>query len=347
MLNVKFKNSKELIKVLGTIENILRKNKEENQLKYVKLDNINNKLCISARNTNMRLKYTLEDTIEIEGTSILYEFKTLFSLLNVLDGEISIKENTISNDKCEYIIPNVIPTSYPEDIIPNITNKKELIFEGFKQAIINVLPATSPIFDVLSGVYIDKDKLVTCDQNRLFVNKLNVEQELDEIILPKELVNEILKLPFKEKIYISTFGQNIIIEDEFLFISSNTINKKYPNYKMMLPKQEKNKITFNKKDLEKAINLMLPIIDNSTMRIDLNIYNSYIAINCKNGNKRGDTEINIESNITEELKVKFNAQYLIDMLKTHKNEIEITTYSDNTGFNFKSENSTQFIMPLV
>lgn len=46
MLNVKFKNSKKLLKVLGTIENILRKNKEDNKLKYIKLENINNKLCL-------------------------------------------------------------------------------------------------------------------------------------------------------------------------------------------------------------------------------------------------------------------------------------------------------------
>lgn len=347
MLSVKFVNSKELLKVFGTIENILRKNKEDNKLKYVKLEKLDNKLCISARNQYMRISYIIQDTLEIQGDAILYDPKTLISLLNVLEDEIQIKEQTISNDKCEYIIPYINIEGYPDDLLPNIINKKELNTEEFKEAIIKVMPATNTAIDVLSGVYLDKNKLVTCDQNRIFINKINVEKELDNIILPRELVNEFLKLPFAENVYISTFGNNIIIEDQNLLISCNTINKKYPKYEMMLPKKEKNKVTFNKKDLEKAISLMMPIIDNSTLRIDLNFNNTNIIVSCKNGNKRGDTSIDIESNITENFVTLFNAQYLIDMLKAHKEEIEITMYEDNIGFNFESDNSQQFIMPLL
>lgn len=347
MLNVKFINSKELLKIFGTIENILKKNKEDNKLKYIKLENLNNKLCISARNQYMRIKYIIQDTLEIEGDAVLYDSKTLISLLNVLEDEIQIKEQTISNAKCEYVIPYIDVEGYPDDILPNIINKKELNTEEFKEAIIKVLPATNPAIDVLSGIYLDKNKLVACDQNRIFINKINIKEELENIILPRELVNEFLKLPFNESVYISIFGNNIMLEDENLLISSNTINKKYPKYEAILPKEEKNKITFHKKDLEKAINLMLPIINKETLRIDLNFKNSNIIITCKNGNKRGDTSIDIESNVVEDFTTLFNAQYLIDMLKAHKEEIEITIYKDNLVFNFESENSQQYIMPLL
>ena len=103
MLKVKFRNSKKLLKVLGTVENILRRNKVENKLQYIKLENVNDKLCIIARNLYMRLRYYVEDVISIEGDSALYDYKTLISLLNVLDDEIEINNSEIRNKKCNYI----------------------------------------------------------------------------------------------------------------------------------------------------------------------------------------------------------------------------------------------------
>ena len=347
MLKVKFKNSKKLLKVLGTCENILKKNKVKNKLQYIKLKKVNDKLYIVARNPFMRLGYYVENVISIEGDSALYDYKTLISLLNVLEDEIEINDSEIKNKNCNYTIPSIDTEGYSEDLLPNIINKKELNTEEFKEAIIKVMPATNPVIDILSGVYLDKNKIVTCDQNRIFINKINTQTDLDEIILPRELVNEYLKLPFTEKTYISIFGNNIILEDQNLLISCNSINKKYPKYEMMLPKKEKNKATFKRKDLEKAINLMLPIINNNTRIIDLNFRNSSIDVSCKNGNKTGHTNIDIESNIIEDFTVLFNAQYLLDMLKAHKEEIEITTYEDNIGFKFESNLSNQFIMPLL
>lgn len=347
MLNVKFKNSKKLLKVLGTIDNILRKNKEENKLKYIKLEKINDKLCFSARNLYMRLSYIIENTLNIEGDSILYDSKMLISLLNVLDGEIHIKDNIIKNNKCEYDIPYINPDGYPEDIIPIIINKKELNTERFKEAIENVITATSKTEGILSGIYIDSNKLVSCDQNRIFIKYLEIQENLDNIILSKELVNEILKLPFEETIYMSLIGNNVIIEDSNLRIVSNFIVGKYPKYEMMLPKDIKYEIIFNKQDLENALNMLLPIIDTETMHCELEIEDSNINILVNNGNKKAKTNINIENTPIEKFKVKFNARYLLDMLKANENEIKINTYNDNIGFSFTSDHSKQFIMPMI
>lgn len=347
MLNVKFKNSKELLKVLGTIENILRKNKEENKLKYIKLENINNKLCLFARNSFMRLSYIIKDTIEIQGNSILYDFKILSSILNTLNGDIEIKENIIKNDKCEYNIPYIDSEGYPEDIIPNIINKKELNTQDFKEAIEDVIAATSKIEGILSGIYIDSNKLVSCDQNRIFIKELEINEPLDNVILSKDLVNEILKLPFEEKIYMSILGNNIIFEDENLRLIGNFIAGKYPKYEMMLPKEKNYEIIFKKDDLENAINLLLPIIDTETMNCELQFKDSKLLINVKNENKKAKTEIIIENTSLEDFEVKFNAKYLLDMLKANKEEIKITTYKDNIGFKFESQKAKQFIMPMI
>ena len=346
-MQVKFKNSRELLKVFGTIENILKKNKEDNKLKYVKLETLNNQLCIVARNPYTKLKYIVKDTLEIKGEPVLYDSKILFSLLNVLEGEIEIKEQIISNNRCKYEIPNIDVSNYPDDIIPNIINKKELNFEEFKNAITQVLPATSKVDGILSGIYININKIVSCDQNRIFIKKINTQDSLDNIVISKDLINEILKLPFEDKIYMSIFGNNIIFEDNNLSIASNMLVGKYPKYEMMLPKNQKNEILLKNKDLEEAINLILPIINIETMSCNLIFENNNLIVSVKNGNKKAETSINIKSNIKDKIQIKFNAQYLIDMLKANLEDITIKTYEDNIGFSFESKNSKQFIMPQI
>lgn len=347
MLNVKFKNSKKILKVLGTIENILRKNKEDNKLKYIKLENLNNKLCLYACNNFMKLSYIIEDTIEIQGDSILYDFKLFSSILNILNGEIEIIKDVIKNNKCEYNIPIIDSEGYPQNIIPNIANKKELNTQDFKEAIEDVISATSKLEGVLSGIYIDSNKLVSCDQNRIFIKKLKTNEILDNIIMSKDLVNEILRLPFEDQIYMSIFGNNIIFEDCNLRIISNVLNGRYPKYEMMLPKDIKYEIIFNKYDLENAISLLLPVIDTETMSSELEFKNGKLLIYAINGNKKAKTEITIENKPIEDFKVKFNAKYLLDMLKANRKEIKINTYNENLGFSFSSNNSKQFIMPII
>lgn len=347
-MKVKFKNSKELLKVFGTIENILKKNKEENKLKYVKLEKLNNKLCIQVRNPYMRLKYIVNDTLEIEGGPILYDCKTLYSLLNVLNGEIYINDNIISNDKCKYNIQNINIEGYPEDIIPNIINRKKISTEDFKESINSVITATSKLEgNILSGIYIDKNKLVSCDQNRIFIKNLQLNEELDNVVLSKEIVNEIIKLPFEEYIYMSIFGNSVIFEDSNIKIVSNFLNGKYPKYDMMLPKDVKQEINFNKKDFELAINLVLPILNMETNEINLKIKDSTIFVSTKNNNQMANTQFNIKEHNIEETNIKFNIFYLMDMLKANSEEIKIKTYKNNIGYSFESKNSKQFIMPLI
>lgn len=347
-MKTKFKNSKELLKVFGTIENILKKNKEENKLRYVKLEAVGDKLCIIAKNPYMKLKYIVENTLEIEGDAALYNCKTLCSLLNVLNGEIYIDNNTISNDKCQYTIQKINIEGYPEEIIPNIINRKKINTENFKEAINNVIAATSKLEgNILSGIYIDKNKLVSCDQNRIFIKKLQLEEELENVILSKEIVNEIIKLPFEENIYMSLFGNTVIFEDSNITIASNLLSGKYPKYDMMLPKDIKQEIIFNKKDFEMAINLVSPILNIETNEIDLNIKDSTFLVSTRNNNQMANTKFDVKQSNIEETNVKFNIFYLIDMLKANNEEIKIKTYKDNIGYSFESKDSKQFIMPLI
>ena len=344
MLKVKFKNSKKLLKIFSTIEKIVNKNENNSNLKYVKLSKICDKLNIFVMNTNMKLNYIVDETLEIEGDYNLYECKKLLPLLNVLEGEINIENEIIENDKCRYIIP-AINKDFPEFIMPQLLYDKEINTNEFKNAIINVLPATSEADGVLSGVYIDNNKVVSCDQNRVFIKKIS-DTKLS-IVLSKEVINEFLKLPFEDKVYINTFKNNIYIEDKNLLLVGSYINKPYPNYESVFPKEEKNIINLNLKTLEEALIYLAPIIDNEIPKCVLNFNKNILNLKTNNNGCCADTTIFCESNIEDTLEVKFSFKYLNDMIKANEEKIKITTYSDNIGFLFESKDAKQYIMPML
>lgn len=343
-MKVKFKNSKELQTVLKTVENILKKTKIDS-LQLIKLENINEKLAIIAMNQTMRIRYFVDEIKDIEGNYDLYD-KTLISLLNVLDNEIEINENVIKNAKCEYEIPTIINHDYPEDIIPQIENRQEINVQEFKEGLEGVLYATyKSEYSIMSGVYVDGNKLVGIDGNRIFTKELS--SYLDKIVLPKELVSEFLRLPFKEKVYISTFGQKIIIEDDNIQLVCNALSGDYPEYEQLLPRETDNVIEFKNKHFLNAINLILPVINQHTMRCNLKItkYEMFVFIE---GAKKARTQIpiSIKEEIDEPINVMFNVNYLIDMLKVNGENIQMLIHKNSPGYSFKDKNLYQYIMPM-
>ena len=348
-MKVKFRNSKELLRVLGTVENILKKNKSETKLQYIKLEKVEDKLCIIARNPFMRLGYFIEDTLSIEGDSALYEYKTLISLLNVLDDEIEINDKEIKNKKCKYSIPIVDTEGYPEDAPPEVANNNEINTKEFIDGLNGVFCATAKneYESVLTGVYVNGNQLVACDSNRIHIKTL--ETELDKVILSRDMVNELLRLPFQEKMYMSIFGQNVIFKDDNLYIASNFIVGDYPKYEQLLPKDEKNKISFNKKDLENALNLMIPVADQYRNNCCLEIRQDDAKIYIENETKKAETLIPVSlfKELDESINVMFNISYLMDMLKVNSESIVMIQHEGTyTGYSFISENARQYIMPM-
>ena len=347
MLKVNFENTKKLLKVLSSMENVIRKNQNASTLKCIKLENLNGKLHITAVNPYMRLEYTVEETNKIEGNCNYYDYRKIISLLNVIDGKVSIDNETIKSDKCKYKILFEEDRLYVDDIIPEITNFKEVDAEEFKQAISDVICATSKreYEKILSSVYINKDTLVGCDSNRIFMKK--IDTELDNAIISREFVNELARLPFEDKIKMSTFGKKVIFRDEYITVSCDYVEGEYPKYENILPVEPIQTISFKKQDLEKAINLVNPIIDEDTNVIELSFKGKKVIVRVDNGTDLAETDFKIEEN-AKDIKVKFNAVYLLDMLKANKEEtIIMKQYGTSTGFGFEAGKAKQYIMPMV
>ena len=200
---------------------------------------------------------------------------------------------------------------------------------------------------VLTGVYVNGNQLVACDSKRIHIKTLGTE--LDKVILSRDMVNELLRLPFQEKMYISIFGQNVIFEDDNLYIASNFIVGGYPKYEQLLPKDEKNKISFNKKDLENALNLIIPVADQYKNNCCLEIRQDNAKIYIENETKKAETliPVSLSEELDEPIGVMFNINYLMDMLKVNLEDITMIQHEgQHLGYSFISGNAKQYIMPM-
>lgn len=350
MLKVKFENSDELLRVLRTAENILSVNTAENKLKFIKLSNIDGKLQICARNPHMRIYYIYNNISSIEGTAGLYDYKTLISLLGVIQGEVTINDGAIKCAKCSYKIPCVDDSGYPEDILPEITNYAEVDGKEFITSLEKVFPATDKILNgAMSGVYMNNNKLLACDSKRIVIHNLLLNESINNITLPKDLVKELLRLPLKDKIYLTQFGENIIVQDENITIMCARLTDQYPKVEQLLPSDVNNEISIKNEDLYNALVMITPIMGDDVKQCYLKYDNEKMFISADNGVDSAVTDINIQvkNNIDEKIEAKFNAQLLMDMLRASNKEIKMETFNDNIGYKFISDSVMQYIMPMI
>lgn len=349
MLKFKLKNTKEILKVLNVAEKIISKNIENEVLKYILFKNNNDKLRIEFMNASTSVIYDL-NVEYIEGDSLLYNNKTLITLLSLLSGEVEINNGEIKNEKCKYKVPFIEAINnnrYPEI---NIEEKQteSVKFEEFKKAIDNVIVSVDKLPGVMSGIYFGDGELASCDSKRVSMSKLNLN--ISDIILPKYVATDLLKLPFEEDVFVYLSGNKIIIKDSNISISSALINGKYPKYNAVLPKEEMYTICVDSNKLQDALNLMAPVL-NEEMIINLKITEENINLSANSKGNEGNTNVELCSNKNninkdEEINIKFNAQYLLDALKNEDNELIISTYKDSIGIMFSFYNVKHFIMPI-
>lgn len=350
MLNVKFEVNDDLLRVLKTAENILSYNKTETSLKCLNLKNDDGKLKIIARNPFMRLEYIVDSASEIDGDSALYENKTLIPLLRVAKGDVAINDGVIKCSGCKYKIPCIDSKDYPNDVLPEITNFDNLDAEQFKQAIDNALVATEKTMTaVLSGIYIGSDKAIGCDSKRMIMQKIDNINNLKDVVLSKEIIKEIPNLPFKNNIKAAIFGGNVILRDENITLCSALLAEKYPKVEQILPKELKDIILIKRDSLCNALIMVSPILDDVTKECILEYTDSEMQITSINGADEAKIKIPIEAGepINEPIKVKFNMQFLSDMVKISGENITMESYKDNIGYMFNSGEVKQYIMPLI
>ncbi len=311
-------------------ERVVTKNLNLPVLSCLLFETRGNNLIIRATNLDLGLEIIIPVKVEQEG-KVAIPAQVLGSFLNNLSDDKNIVLETVENTLKIYSSSTeanikILPTDdFPT--VPMIDegktckiSSKDLIF-GIKSVIYS--SSTSSVKPELSSVYIysygDEGLVfVATDSFRLAekIVKTRKVVDLPGVLIPFKNASDILKIfdDVDEEIEIHSTKNQISFSFNGLYLVSRVIDGNFPDYKQILPKERKTKVTVLKQDLINSLKISNIFSDNFNQMNIIVKNGKNIQIKTKNSNI-GENTNKIEADIEgEEIEANFNYRYIVDCL---------------------------------
>jgi DNA polymerase III subunit beta len=256
-------------------------------------------------------------------------------------------------------------------VLPKINQKTfySFLLEDFKEALSGVVFSVSNNESrvELSGVYFSfvsgELTLVGTDSYRLAEKKIKSKNKNEQdftIIVPARTIQELIRVlnNFKTEEQIEGGDEISLYLNEnqvFFLIGSTKIGSRiiignYPDYKQIIPQEEKTKIVINKNDFSRAIKAAGIFSKTGINDISLNFIKNKIIIS-SSSSQTGENFIELEAHIRgDDNEIFINYKYLIDGLNNINSENIVLQITDNnTPCIIKPEKDNDFlylIMPI-
>lgn len=309
---------------------------------YVKFSIKNeNTLYITGENNINRIRIKIE-ALEASGSEIVLDIKMLIPILNNAKGMITFNKGLITFDGSKFKVP------YIEDQeILNISDElinNNNIFDGnsILKGILKVKYAKDKKTPSLNGVYISNNECVAMSGFRL-VKYPCCNNNIDATI-NDELIYDIYKIFYDEKINCCKRGNRIMFYNENFILLINAFNTIFPTYKAFLPKELENKISINKNEILKALEISMATVDSETFKGSFEISNNDIKINTKNIYCMGETIIKCHSEKNHIIEININ--HFLEAINTFDStEFIYLNFNDNDNrIIVSSDNSSDYVL---
>lgn len=317
---------------ISRAEKIVVKNTNLPVLSCLLFETKGNNLVIKATNLDLGLEISIPVKVE-EGGQVAVPAGIITSFLNNLNDDKNIILETtegvlkIYTSTSEANIKTIPHEDFPT--IPTIDNgntykinSKDLT-NGIKSVIYS--SSLSSVKPELSSVYI-----YTNDENLVFVAtdsfrlaektiKTRKNINLNNVLIPFKNAADILKIldNIDTEIEINSTKNQISFLFNGIYLVSRVIDGVFPDYKQILPKEEKTKVVLLKQDLINSLKISNIFSDNfNQMNISVKNGEKEIKVKTKNNNI-GENINKIEADIIgDDIEVNFNYKYITDCLNS-------------------------------
>lgn len=359
--------------ILENISNVTKAISSKNIipiLNGIKFELNEDSLVLTASDSELLIKSIIDKNeikkIENTGNIVVQSDRFLDILRNmpedIIDFEISdgLKIN-ISSGTSKYSLNCYDPNEYPNIKIEEHKNPININSNILKQVISQTVFAISnqELRPLLTGINIkitgDIFECIATDSYRLAKKIIKLENSVDEdinIVVPGKNILELDKiLTEDDNIEIHIFNNKIIFKYKNIVFQSNLLSGTYPNTTNLIPTEFNIILNANLKEYNSAIvraALLTSSRDKNIIKMHLNKNNLIISSIAEQGSS--NEQLNIESNSNEEFDISFSARYMLEALKTFKDEeILILLNGDTKPIVIKSttdESLIQLILPI-
>jgi len=289
--------------------------------------------------------------------AICVQDRKLFDIARLLpEAPVSFRKEenewvTVECDRSRFRLPGISKDTFPE-------------LPGFKSTPLK-LPASlvkllidRTIFAItqeegrytLSGAKFELDKqgvkMVTTDGHRLaFVSTNEVDQELLngslDVLIPRKTLAELNKLTsdFEGEISLGADENHVYFQVGSRLLISRLLSGQFPNYEMVMPKNNDQSAVFDTLSLNQAIRRVALMADDRSHAVRFRLSKEQLLISSQNA-EEGEARETVGTDFTgEETEIGFNAQYLQDFLNV--------VGTEKIAFEFKDGNSQAQLRPVA
>jgi len=317
--------------------------------------------------------------IKTEG-GICVQAKKLFDIARLLpDAPVTfIKEEnewvTVRCGQSKFRLPGIATETFPD--LPGMTTEKAPDLSASKtpfaitSSLLKLL-ITRTIFAItqeegrytLSGAKFeirgDEIKIITTDGHRLALihakgELKNPANETLDLLIPKKTLSELTKLAtnFDGDIMFGADENHVYFQVGTRSLISRLLSGQFPNYEMVLPKNNDKSATFKTDQLNKALRRVALMADDRSHAVVLTLQKEKLAISSRNA-EEGEADETIATTYEgEETIIGFNAAYLQDFLNVVSTEDVVVEFKDgNSQVEFRpvSDEEIKFlaiVMPM-
>ena len=348
-----------LLKLLSHVQNVVEKRNTIPILSNILINAKANSITLSATDMDLSITETADSTVIEEG-SVTTPAQTLYEIVRKIpDGnEIELISNngnklSVRSGKSKFSLLCLPKDDFPK--IENVSTNNEFLLssELLKKIIDKTRFAISneETRYYLNGVYmhiveehgqkesknIQKSlRAVATDGHRLA--KFDCEyndtiKDIPGVIIPKKTVNELYKLlsDFDGLVKINLSSNKIVFFVGESILISKLIDGNFPDYKRVIPKENKNTLKVDRLSFSLAVDRVSTITTDKLPVIKLKIMNNMVnltSVNNESGTATEDINVNYSG---DEIEIGFNSKYILEMINNLEDETVILDFKDSAS----------------
>lgn len=277
----------------------------------------------------------LDTTIRCEASAeikqpgaMCIQARKLFDIVRLLDGgdvHFAKEENEwvkLTCGKSKFRLAGVNRDQFPE--VPSFKSAplklSAKVFNHFIQTTGFAITQEQSRFTLSGAKFIvgeGKIVMVTTDGHRLaYIEKQEAVEGTMDALIPKKALTELVKISRDDDGEIS-FGEDanhIYFEVNGRLLITRKLTGTFPNYEMVIPKNNDKLVTFEAEEMKSAIRRVALMADERTRSVKLTIKPNEIEIAAQAAEEGEANETIAAAYEGEEVQIGFNSQYVQDFL---------------------------------
>lgn len=345
-----------LQKELGFVQGVVEKKNTIPVLSNILIESVGeNTIRITGTDLDVTVRCDMDAEEITTPGSMCVQARKLFEIARLLpDAPVSFKKEdnewvTVKCDRARFKMVGVARDAFPE--VPSFKSAPTKLHAGVIKTFID-----RTIFAItqeesrytLSGAKFVLDesgaKMVTTDGHRLaYVEKKNIarngSKEKIDTLIPRKTLAELTKLTAgsDEEISLGMDENHIYFEVGPRLLISRMLYGQFPNYEMVMPKNNDKSVEFNSSLLNHAIRRVALMADERSHAIRFHLGGNELVISSQNA-EEGEANETLQTDYAgEETDIGFNAQYLQEFLNV--------VGDAKIAFEFKDSNSQAQLHP--